>query len=237
MREEHPEYRVPAGRTTTLAGAPGRRRLAGAGRAGMVGTPGRGGVRSTWRVGQTSVPDDGTCSRARWGGGLRSWSTGIVAAKSGPRHQMGGSLWCQPYPTVRELHGGSRALFEAVARAREAAAGAGGGEDASSAVSAARSTPMGGVVVAVRGLGGGRRTTLDAIERLRYAEDAMPTRSRGACAAPPQSPGHRRRRSWPLDDGATPPNPAPPHCSRRARKRALDPRPRANPAPRNQSSP
>jgi hypothetical protein len=82
-------------------------------------------------------------------------------------------------------HEGLRALFTAVARAREAAAGAGGGEDAALARFRGALTPewafRDGVAAQCRP-SQADAGTLDAIERLRYAEEHAVRREAGELA-------------------------------------------------------
>ena len=93
-----------------------------------------------------------------------------------------------PTPPYASCHEGLRALFDAVARAREAAAGVGGGEDAALARFRSALEPewtyRDGVASQCMSSASGARdaTTLDAIERLRYAEEHAVRREAGELA-------------------------------------------------------
>jgi hypothetical protein len=93
-----------------------------------------------------------------------------------------------PEPPYATCHEGLHALFDALARAREAAAGSEGGEDAALARFRSALEPAwryrDGVASRCRGSAQGVRDagTLDAIERLRYAEEHAVRREAGELA-------------------------------------------------------
>jgi len=92
----------------------------------------------------------------------------------------------QPLPrSLQNCHQGLRALFDALARAREAAAGSEGGEDAALARFRRALEPewsyRDGVAARCRG-SAKDAATLDAIERLRYAEEHAVRREAGELA-------------------------------------------------------
>ena len=108
-----------------------------------------------------------------------------------PRVTMGdpqadGGSTAAPAPRPPEsCHQGLRALFDALARAREAAAGSTGGEDAALAGFRRALAPewsyRDGVASLCRG-SAQDAATLDAIERLRYAEEHAVRREAGELA-------------------------------------------------------
>ena len=88
-------------------------------------------------------------------------------------------------PAPATCHEGLRSLFDALARAREAAAGSEGGEDAALARFRGALEPEWGSRdgVAARCRGAAKdAATLDAIERLRYAEEHAVRREAGELA-------------------------------------------------------
>ena len=92
-----------------------------------------------------------------------------------------------PTPPYASCHDGLHALFGAVARAREAAAGAGGGEDAALARFRRALEPEwtyrdGVASQCMSSAGSGDAAALDAIERLRYAEEHAVRREAGELA-------------------------------------------------------
>ena len=161
-----------------------------------------------------------TAPRARLGAGLRSRSTTGSPPPSGgrpPFRSPGRSSSCRPppRPTRAATRGSARSSAPSSAPGRRPPAT--DGEDAALARFRSALEPdwtlpgRGGRRVHARRANERRdAAALDAIERLRYAEEhAVAARGRRACSAPPEGPGHRRRRARPLTTPALPRNPAP----------------------------